>query len=138
MFRLTALFRPKKAEIPFDPVPETIDAMPLRPYTVLHSDLPFFADPECRKEVGGACLIVLRCEDQRQEERPVECMPTRKHYRKGQLVRWDINHKRQWETAWYVDPDTGRKERAWAMAVEFIGPVVSERVAATRLESEPR
>jgi hypothetical protein len=54
----------------------------------------------------------------------VECMPTLKEYSRGQILRWDINHKRLWEAAWYLNPDTGAKERAWVQAVEFTGKVV--------------
>jgi hypothetical protein len=136
MSLLAALFRPKQPEEPFNPDPGEMDAMPVRPYRVLHADLPFYSDPECKIEVPGARLIVLQCEDSRQKQRTIECMPTMKRYRKGQLVRWDINHKQQWEKAWYINPDTGQSERAWALAMEFLGPVANERVAASALESK--
>ena len=108
----------------FDPNPEETHDMPVRPYTVLHDLLPFYSDPDCRVEVKGARLVVLRSDDPRQTHHPIECMPTRKTYSKGQTLRWEINHKLQWEESWYVNPDTGSKEKAWARAVEFIGLVV--------------
>ncbi len=123
MSLLTALFS-KKGEPVFDPNPGETHEMPERPYTVLHDPLPFYSDPECRNQVSNARLIVLRSDDPRQKHHPIECMPTRKNYRKGQTLVWDINHKLQWEESWYINPDTGGKERAWARAVEFIGKVV--------------
>jgi len=125
MSLLGALFSRKPPEAAFDPTPETIHAMPVRPYLILHANLPFYSDPECRAEVTDAKLVVLRSEDPRQSHHPVECMPTRKNYSKGQILRWDINHKRQWEDAWYLDPETGEIRKAWSRAAEFLGPVVT-------------
>ena len=130
MSLLGALWGRKKPEVVFDPNPSELDTMPVRPYKVLQANLPFYSDPECRMEVTGARLVVLRCDDPRQKMRTIECMPVRKTYRKGQWVRWDINHKTQWESAWYRNPETGQIERAWVLAVEFVGPVVSERAVA--------
>jgi hypothetical protein len=123
MSLLKALFGSKKEQEPFDPDPGSIEVMPARPYRVLQADLPFYADPECRNRVRGARLIVLQCEDPRQEQRTIECMPAVKDYRQGQIVQWDINHKRLWDDAWYVNPDSGSKEKAWARSVEFVGKV---------------
>ena len=108
-----------------DPNPVEIRHHPERPYRVLHADLPFFSDPKCLIQVPEARLVVLRCEDPMQTHRPIECMPVRKNYRQGQTVGWDLNNKKMWETAYYRNPDTGEVERAWAQAVEFIGPVVN-------------
>jgi hypothetical protein len=116
--------RQKKQEPEFDPNPGVIQEMPVRPYTVLHDLLPFYSDAECRVEVQGARLIVVRSDDPRQTHHPIECIPTRKIYAKGQTLLWDINHKAQWEESWYVHPDTGNKEKAWVRAVEFNGKVV--------------
>ena len=51
-------------------------------------------------------------------------MPVLKNYRKGQTVCWELNNKQQWEDAWYVNPETGKGEKAWVLAVEFCGSVV--------------
>ena len=122
---ISALLGRKKAAPSFDPNPEVIHEMPTRPYTVLHDLQPFYTDAECRLEVQGARLIVLRSDDPRQNHHPVECMPTRKRYTRGQTLQWEIDHKQQWEDAWYVNPETGKKEKAWSRAVEFVGKVVS-------------
>ncbi len=113
----------------FDPIPESIDEMPARPYRVLYADLPFWSDPDCTSKVEGARLIVLKSEDPKQQHQIHECMPTRKNYRSGQLVQWDLNNKKIWQNCWYKNPETGNAEMAWTQAVEFIGKVV--RVANT-------
>ncbi len=124
MLMFTSVFQSKKSVPSFDPTPEILSEMPVRPYLVLHADLPFYSDPECKVEVQDARLIVIRSEDPKQQHHPVECLPTRKRYENGQILRWDINHKTQWADAWYRNPGTGVIEKAWVRSVEFIGPVV--------------
>jgi hypothetical protein len=122
---LQRIFRRKQPQPEaLDPNPVEIDYMPYRPYRVLDADLPFYSDPECRIEVQGARLVVLQSDDPRQKDRPIEPMPSRKRYREGELVGWDLNNKKLWETCYYRDPASGAIERAWSQAVEFIGPVV--------------
>jgi hypothetical protein len=131
MSLFSALFRSKQPEAPFDPDPGEADHMPIRPYRVLHAGLPFYSDPQCKGEVREARLLVLRCEDPHQKHQVIECMPTRKDYRQGQLVSWEINNRNQWEKSWYVNPDTGKTEICWTLAVEFLGKVVRERAAGS-------
>jgi hypothetical protein len=108
----------------FDPDPGITNEMPARPYRVLHADLPLYSDPECKMKVKDASLIVLKSEDPKQQFAVQECMPTRKKYQIGQLVRWDLNNKEMWQNCWYKDPDSGSITMAWVQAVEFIGKIV--------------
>ncbi len=123
MSLLRALFGARKQQEPFDPNPGFIDVMPSRPYLVVHADLPFYADAECRNQIRGARLMVLQCEDSLQNQRTIECMPAVKNYRKGQIVQWETNHRRLWDDAWYINPENHSKEKAWTRAVEFTGKV---------------
>jgi hypothetical protein len=109
----------------FNPNPECTDRMPARPYRVLHADLPLYSDPECKMRVEDANLIVLRSEDPRQQHQVQECVPTRKKYKSGQVVQWDLNNKKVWQNCWYRNPETGNGEKAWVQAVEFIGKIVT-------------
>lgn len=119
------LFGKKKQEpAVFDPRPHETAEMPARPYRVLHANLPFYADPKCQIPVQGAYLVVLLCEDPAQTFHPVECMPSRRQYQQGQIVKWEINKDRMWAESWYVNPETGRPDRVWAQSVEFDGIVV--------------
>jgi len=131
MSLLRALFVGRKQQEPFDPNPGFVDVMPARPYLVLHADLPFYADAECRKQIRGARLVVLQCEDPLQKQRTIECMPAVKDYRKGDIVQWETNHKRLWDDAWYVNPESGSKVKAWTRAVEFIGRVYRPDTSAS-------
>lgn len=124
MSLLSALLGRKAPESVFDPKPEEVFEMPERPYRVLHAGVPFYSDPECSSKVTDAHLVVLLSEDPKQSHHPVEYMPTRKRYEKGQILRWEINPKRQWTDSWCVNPETGNKEKAWTRAVEFLGDVV--------------
>jgi len=116
--------RKKGAEL-FDPNPGVLDQLPERPYRVLHAALPFYTDMECKKRIEEASLVVLRSEDPRQPHQVQECLPTRKAYRAGQLVGWDLDNKRIWQNCWYRDPATGAIEMAWTQAVEFIGKIIT-------------
>ncbi len=129
------LFRRKRDEVPFDPDPGVTTEMPTRPYRVLHAELPFYSDPECREEVQGARLVVLQSEDSRQDHKPIECMPTRMKYEAGQLVCWELNNKKQWEEAWYRSPQSGDAEKAFALSVEFNGKVVAHDSTFSRASS---
>ncbi len=120
---LKALFGGRKQQEPFDPNPGFTDVMPTRPYRVLHADLPFYGDAECRNRIRGARLLVLQCEDSRQKQRTIECMPAVKDYRQGQIVQWEINHNHIWDDAWYINPESGVKEKAWTRSVEFVGRI---------------
>jgi len=124
MSLLGMLFGRRKQEEVFDPDPGLTSTIPARPYRILHANLPFYSDAECRNEVKGARLVVLRCEDPRQAQQVVECMPTSKIYSQGLIVAWELNNKAIWDTSWYQNPETGKPERAWSRAVEFVGPVV--------------
>lgn len=108
----------------FNPNPGTVDRMPVRPYRILHADLPFCSDPECKNRVAGASLIVLRSEDPKQTHQVVECLPTRRKYQAGQLVKWDLDKDVVWQESWYRNPETGATEKAWTQCVEFTGKVV--------------
>jgi hypothetical protein len=108
----------------FNSSPEITGRMPARPYRILHADLPFCSDQECKSKVEGASLVVLRSEDPKQQHQVQECMPTRKTYQPGQLVQWDLNNKKIWQDSWYCNPETGKTEKAWTQAVEFVGKVI--------------
>jgi hypothetical protein len=118
------LFRKKEPTPIFDPTPELTETAVTRPYVVLHANIPFYEDSECRKEVTGARLVILRCDDSRQRHVTVETMPSRKNYTQGQRVTWDLNNKKIWNDCWFRNPESGKVEKAWAQAVEFAGKVI--------------
>jgi hypothetical protein len=104
--------------------PGEVHEMPARPYEVLEANLAFYSDPACAQRVEGASLIVLKSIDPCQKHVTIECLPTTKEYRKGQIVTWELNLKRMWDAAWYRSLEDGQIIRAWTQSVEFRGRVV--------------
>ena len=117
----------KKGDI-FEPEPEERDDLPLVPYRILHTEIPFFADAECRTPVEGATIAILKPLDPSHQMGGLDVVPVRKNYVAGQLVGWLLDHKQVWEKSWYRDPENGQIQQAWNTHVEFIGPVISQRV----------
>jgi len=69
--------------------------------------------------------VILQSEDPKQQHQIRECIPTRKRYKAGELVNWELDNKRIWQNCWYINPETGAAEKAWVQAVEFTGKVVA-------------
>jgi hypothetical protein len=108
----------------FDSNPGFAEKMPARPYRVLLINLPFYSDPECKSQVEGSRLILLKSEDPKQNHQVEEWMPTRMQYQVGQIVQWGLNNKNIWQESWFKNPETGKIEKAWNQAVEFNGKIV--------------
>jgi len=120
------LLKRKPKEILVETVPATTDWMPVVPYRVLHNEIPFYSDPECKQEVPDAKIVILEALDPDDSYKELDVLPTLKKYEIGQLVDWNLNNKRIWEKSWYQNPETTKIERAWILHIEFVGNVVSE------------
>jgi len=114
--------------------PRVTEALPLIPYKVLASDLPFYRDPECTEQVEEARICVLIALDPDDVIVPRDIVPTFGRYEVGSYLEWSLESKRLWEDSWYRNPDTGEVERAWTFHVLFQGAVISE--AAVEKERE--
>ena len=114
----------QKAKEEVDLSPDETDEMPIVPYRVLHADIPFYSDPECKNEVPEARILILEMLDPDDELKELDVVPVMKKYEPGQLLRWNLNNKTMWEESWYRHPETGEIERAWSHHVEFIGQIV--------------
>ena len=113
-----------------DTSPEQTDQFPQVPYRVLHANVPFYSDPECKNEVKGARITILEALDPDDEFRELDIVPTRTEYRQGQLLTWSLNNKQIWEESWYKHPETQQIERVWARHVEFTGELISKQALA--------
>lgn len=111
---------------PFDTRPNETDEMPAIPHLVLYAGVPFYSDAECTTQVGDASLVILEPLDPVDTIHELDVAPTRREYKVGQFVTWELNNKKLWETCWYRNPETGRIEQAWAFHVEFTGSVISQ------------
>ncbi|MCZ6878586.1 MAG: hypothetical protein O7G29_10645 [Acidobacteria bacterium] len=122
------MFR-QKAKEEVDLSPDETDEMPIVPYRVLHTDIPFYSDPECKNEVPEATIAILEMLDPDDKLEELDVVPVLKKYEPGQLLRWNLNNKTMWEESWYRHPETGKIERAWSNHVEFTGAVISAQSA---------
>ena len=123
----------QKATEQVDLSPDKTDEMPIVPYRVLYADIPFYSDPECKNEVPEARIAILEMLDPDDKVKELDIVPVLKKYEPGQLLRWNLNNKAEWEESWYRHPETGKVERAWTFHVEFIGAVISDQ-SASRFE----
>ncbi len=107
--------------------PGVTDEIPIVPYRVLHSEIPFYSDPECTREVPEAQIAILEMLDPEDTLGELDVVPARKQYAPSQLVSWNLNNKMGWEESWYRHPETGEIERAWTYHVEFIGELLKNQ-----------
>ncbi len=119
---------------PFDPKPTETDELPAIPHLVLYAGIPFYSDAECTKQVSDASLLILEPLDPADTIQELDVAPTRREYKVGQFVTWELNNKKLWETCWYRNPETGRIEQAWAFHVEFIGSVIAQSTVDANAE----
>lgn len=109
--------------------PGSTDVVPVVPHKVLYSDVPFYQDRECTREVEGARLTVLQPLDP-DGFQLIDVVPSTKNYKPGQYLSWQLNKDRLWEECYFRNPLNGQVEQAWTMHVEFIGRVVSDEALA--------
>ncbi len=107
--------------------PVQTDRFPVVPYRVLYSEIPFYSDPECTKEVSDARLVILEAMDPDDSCYEPDILAAKKRYQPEQTVTWELNNKQLWEEAWFRHPKSGQIERAWTLCVEFVGRVISQQ-----------
>ncbi len=112
--------------------PAIVDSVPLVPFKVIDTDIPFFRDSECREVVDEARITILQALDPEDPILEQELVPTTQKYRKGDYVTMNLDSKKLWEESWYRDPGTGTIEKAWSIHVNFVG----DRISESALEKE--
>ena len=131
--------------------PETTDAVPLVPFKVLETDIPFYLDEECKKLVTDASIVIIQALDPDDSILEVDIVPTTKKYKRGDYVTLALDNKKLWEDCWYRDPQSGEIEKAWRIHVCFIGAIIDpsaiekdreriedlEKRVAERMEAAP-
>jgi hypothetical protein len=104
--------------------PETTDSVPLVPFKVLETDIPFYSDKDCTQLVPDASIVIIQALDPEDSIQELDIVPTTKKYQKGDYVTLALDNKRLWEDCWYRDPDSGEIEKAWRIHVCFVGAVI--------------
>jgi hypothetical protein len=105
--------------------PTVTSKVPLVPFKVLATDIPFYQDQECTDEVSEAHIVILQALDPDDQIQELDIVPTTKSYKPGMYVSLAFDNKKLWENCWFKDPETNEIQRAWRIHVNFIGEVVS-------------
>ncbi len=124
----------KKAEEADTREPEVSNTVPLVPFKVLATDIPFYRDQGCTDEVSEARIVIIQALDPDDQIQELDIVPSTKTYERGAYVTLAFDNKKLWENCWFKDPETNEVQQAWRIHVNFIGEVIS--TAAVEKEKE--
>lgn len=110
--------------------PTTTQKVPLVPFKVLVTGIPFFRDKECTQQIPDATLAIIQALDPDDEVQELDVVPTTKTYQKGQYVTLAFDNKKLWEDCYYRDPKGGDIVKAWRIHVNYIGEVIDPQAIA--------
>ena len=102
---------------------ESIKLLPHQTNRVKYTNIPVFADPECERrypDIFGVGLELII-------SNKIQFMvyPTTRVFEEGKHVSWEWGTN-AFPTAWYRDPETSSKMKAWDHSLEFIGRTLDE------------
>jgi hypothetical protein len=106
--------------------PQEVDKVPLVPFKVIDTNIPFFSDSECQEIVEDARITILQALDPEDPILEEELVPSTNQYNPGDYVTMNLDSKKLWEESWYRHPSTGKVEKAWEIHVNFIGDRISK------------
>ena len=112
--------------------PAETNTVPLVPFKVLATGIPFYRDQECKDEVSDARIVIIQALDPDDQIQELDIVPTTKDYERGSYVTLAFDNKKLWEHCWFKDPESDEVQQAWRIHVNFIGEVIS----AAGLEKE--
>lgn len=121
------LFSKKKAAVK-STLPMLTETLPLVPFKILASKIPFYRDQECTQMVEDARIVILQALDPEDEIQELDIVPSTLTYESGDYVTMSLDNKKLWEDCWFKDPETGEIQKAWQIHVNFIGEVISPQV----------
>ncbi len=114
--------------------PAVTNTVPLVPFKVLATDIPFYQDQECTDEVSDARIVIIQALDPDDQIQELDIVPTTKIYERGAYVTLAFDNKKLWEHCWFKDPETNEVQQAWRIHVNFIGEVISPTVVEKEKE----
>ena len=112
--------------------PAVTNTVPLVPFRVLATGIPFYRNQECTDEVADARIVIIQALDPDDQIQELDIVPSTKTYERGAYVTLAFDNKKLWENCWFKDPETDEVQRAWRIHVNFIGEVIG----AAGLEKE--
>lgn len=107
---------------------KTIKGIPHEINIVYDPGVVLYSDPDCTQEISDAKGLILETTSSGKAEISKRIFPTTRpeYYKKGKQVTWEWNLSKVWQPAWYIDPDTGAKQKGWDSAGEFVGRHIDE------------
>ena len=106
--------------------PEITEKVPLVPFKVLETDIPFYSDSEAQNQVEDARIVILQALDPDDQILEQELVPSTHKYSRGDYVTMNFDSKKLWEECWYRNPVTKEVEQVWSIHVNFVGHRISE------------
>ena len=108
-----------------------LEVVPREVNVIDHPGVEIFRDDQCNQHYPEGRGVILQTISAGATSVTRRIFPTtRGDYERGKLVAWEWNNTRQWDDAWYRDPETGETKYAWGGSLEFIGRHLDE-VGAT-------
>ncbi len=106
---------------------DALEAVPHAIHVVAHAGLELYADGAGEKILPGGTAMILEARKSTGEPGGTNIVPTtRTNYRPGQRVAWEWNPEKDFDEAWYRDPETGTIKHAWSSSMEFSGRPLDE------------
>lgn len=114
--------------------PETTSKLPLVPFKVVASEVPFYRDEECTDMVEDARLVVLMTLDPEDQIQEYSLVPSTLRYTVGEYVTMNLEKEKLWEDCYYKDPESGEVQKAWRIHVNFVGERIDPETVAEKKE----
>jgi hypothetical protein len=107
---------------------ETMRSMHEAIHRVLEVDIDLFTNEECNHVIPGVKGVLIEKLGPQHRRIETRILPTTNegYYEKGARVTWRWNVENLWSAAYYIDPHTNEKRRAWESSAEFCGERVDE------------
>jgi len=106
-------------------LPRITETLPMVPFKVVATGIPFYLDKECKSRVADATIAIIQALDPDDDIQELDLVPTTKTYQQDSYVTLAFDNKKIWEECYYRDPETDEVRRAWRIHVNFIGELVS-------------
>jgi hypothetical protein len=106
--------------------PEVVETVPLVPFKILETDIPFYSDSEGKNRIEEARIVILQALDPDDQILEQELVPSTLRYSRGDYVTMNFDSKKLWEESWYRNPVTREIEQVWSIHVNFVGHRISQ------------
>lgn len=108
---------------------QALASLPSQINEVLYTDIPLFSDPNGAVPVRNAVGLMIQETVTESKQKNVQVFPTTVagYYKRGMILTWEWQPSPQWGPTWYLDPRTGRIEKAFDGSLDFVPRDIRER-----------